>query len=213
MATEWLPNLARNGVVYDSKDPLIPTRWTWRLAAGASLKRSTDAHGGKCSLAVAGDGGSLGMSSLELTPGATYSFGVWAKGAGRVTVRLIGQAPEGGQNIAEQSAQATGDWQLVGGRVKIPGHIRVVDLQIELGRTADNKPASLVLDDAHVSCPLDFAYDADDVLSKKLTADADTVLLADFEKDDPAVKLGNKCVYVKEGRFGRRFASKSPRPP
>jgi hypothetical protein len=210
VSMETLPSLLKDGVVYDGKDPLIPTRWTWRLANGASLTRSGDAHGGKYSLAIKGDGGSLGLGSLEVVPDATYSFGVWAKGSGRVVVRLTGQAPEGGQNLGEVVGQATGQWQLIGQKVKIPGHIRVVDLAIEVGRGEGNKPADLVLDDAHISAPLDFAYDADDVLSKKLTADADTILLADFEKDDPAIKLGNKCVYVKEGRFGRALRVEKP---
>lgn len=210
VSMETLPNLLKDGVVYDGKDPLIPTRWTWRLGNGTSLTRSGDAHGGKCSLAIKGGGGSLGLGSLEVVPDATYSFGVWAKGRGRVVVRLTGQAPEGGQNLGEAVGQATGQWQLIGQKVKIPGHIRVVDLTIELGRAEGNKPADLLLDDANISAPLDFTYDADDVLGKKQTADADTILLADFEKDDPAIKLGNKCVYVKEGRFGRALRVERP---
>ena len=210
VSMETLPGLLKDGVVYDSKDPLIPTRWTWRLGNGTSLTRSGDAHGGKYSLAIKGGGGSLGLGSLEVVPDATYSFGVWAKGSGRVVVRLTGQAPEGGQNLGEVVGQATGQWQLIGQKVKIPGHIRVVDLTIEVGRGEGNKPTDLLLDDAHISAPLDFAYDADDVLSKKQIADADTILLADFEKDDPAIKLGNKCVYVKEGRFGRALRVERP---
>ena len=198
---ERVGDLLNSGGVYDDpRDPLLPVRWSWRLSGKTLLRRSVNAHGGKYSLEFRGDGASLSWSSLEVTPGATYSFGVWAKGTSEIVVRLSGQAPEGGQNLGEAAGRAGDTWQLIEKKVKIPGHLRVLDLNIEA------RNGQVLLDHAHISAPLDFAYDADAVLTRKAQADADTILFVDFDKDDPAVKLTGKCRYVSGGRFGRGVA-------
>lgn len=203
---ECLPALLKGGGSYDdARDPLIPVRWNWRMGNGTSLTRSEDRHGGNYALALKGrDEASLTLGSLEVTPGATYAFGVYTKGSGTVTVRVAGQAPEGSQSLAQSSAAATSQWTLVGGTLTVPGHIRVIDLTIDV-----RKP-DLVLDDAHIAAPLDFAYNADDVLSKKAVADADTLLLADFDKDDPAIRMEGRARLVPEGRFGRALRIEKP---
>ena len=50
-ATEALPGLLKAGGTYDdAKDPLVPRRWSWRLAGTTTLTRSAEAHGGKAAL-------------------------------------------------------------------------------------------------------------------------------------------------------------------
>lgn len=208
-ATEGLPGLLKAGGAYENaKNPLIPVRWSWRLAGTTLLARSADAHGGKAALAMTGDGGDVRWSSLEVVPGATYSVGIWAKGKGKVVVTLSGQAPEGAQVLGEAAGEVKGEWQLIEQKVKIPGHIRVIDFAASI--YPSDKTNALVVDDAHISAPLDFAYDADAVLTQKLIADADTILLADFDKDDASIKLIGKSHYINEGRFGRALRVESP---
>jgi hypothetical protein len=208
-ATEGLPGLLKAGGSFeDAKDPLVPVRWTWRLAGTTALTRSVEVHGGKAALALTGEGGDLRWSSLEVVPGATYSVGIWAKGQGQVIVNLWGQAPEGPQRLAEVKGVVKGEWQLIQQRVKIPGHVRVIDFGATL--LPSDKGSALVVDDAHIAAPLDFAYDADAVLTQRLVADADTILLADFDKDDASIKLTGKSHYVSEGRFGRALRVEAP---
>ncbi|MCY2995330.1 MAG: hypothetical protein NTY19_46825 [Planctomycetota bacterium] len=205
VAQETVENLLKHGGSYSSHDPQVPVRWTWRLDADTSMHPSADAHGGRQALALRGGGASLTMSSLEVVPAATYSYGIYAKGAGKVVVRIMGEAPEGWQTLAEATGQADKTWQLVGGQLTLPRHIRVVHFSVEVAR-----PEELVLDDAHISAPLDVAYDADAVLTKKPVTDGDTLLLADFEEDDPAIVLEGKARYVPGGRFGRALRLEKP---
>ena len=65
--------------------------------------------------------------------------------------------------------------------------------------------ANLLLDDAFIAAPLDRPYNADDVLTRKPARDENTLMLLDFEKDDPALKLEGSAQLTKPdgGRFGR----------
>ena len=76
------------------------------------------------------------MGQLEVTPGAEYSFGVWVKGSGSVTARVIGTAVEGGQKLGEVSGDAGPAWRCLSGKLKAPGHIRMVTLQLQVGSPA-----------------------------------------------------------------------------
>jgi hypothetical protein len=202
VAPEALPPLLKSGR-FDSGDPLVPTRWSMVLRGGL-VRQTNDVHGGKAALALQGDWPQLRLSHLEVVPGASYTFGVWAKGQGRVIVRLYGVAPEGDQQLGERVADISHAWQAVSAPVVIPNHIRFVSLYIEALK------ADMLLDDAHVSAELDQPYDADAVLRDKFVADADTLLLADFEKEDAAIKLEGKSRCVDGGRFGRCLRVEKP---
>lgn len=194
-ASEGLPGVLKAGGSFeDAKDSLVPVRWTWRPAGTTLLTRSAEVHGGKSALAMTGEGGDLRWTSLEVVPGATYSVGIWARSQGQVSVNLWGQATEGPQTLGEIKSVVMGDWQRIEKKVKIPGHIRVVDFGATL--LPSDKGNAVVVDDAHISASLDFVYDADAVLTQKLVADADTILLADFDKDDGAIRLIGKSHYV-----------------
>jgi hypothetical protein len=207
-APEVLSKELKSGTVYDSNDPLVPTRWQHEMSSGTSLKRSANAHGGKYALSIGeGKGGSgrLSLGRLEVIPGAEYTFGVWIKGSGEVNATLGGQAIEGDQELASVKAQASDQYTLVEGKVTIPRHIRFVTLT--LGVSAKSE---VLLDDAHISAQLDSPYDADAVLAKKYDRDGHTVMLADFEKDDPGIILETKAHVIKEGRFGRALRIDPP---
>lgn len=200
---ERLQDMLKNGPAFESDDPLIPTRWTWRMNKPMGFKRSADARGGKHSISIwspAGGGGHLSMGKLEVVPGAKYSFGVWAKGSGNVTVDIVGEAPEGTQELGKAAGKASDKWELVAGSVEIPEHIRLVWLRIWPG-----SPCEMVLDDAHISAPLDKPFDVDEALTQKYQHDEHTMLLLDFEKDDPDLKVEGKVQITKAdgGRFGR----------
>ena len=211
MAPEALERTLDSGPDFDSPDPLLPVRWEWQMRKPSTLSRSETAHGGRYAVRFTspekGPSGTLRLHSLEVVPGATYSFGVWVRGRGRVTVRVPGQAVEGAQMQGEAQGWATNEWMHVGGRFMVPGHIRMVALQIELGNNSD-----LLIDDAHISAALDQPYDADAVLRDKMADDADTLLYCDFDKDFPGLQLNGKAHITaeNEGRFGRALRVDRP---
>lgn len=202
-AKEVLPTLEKSGGQYENADPLIPTRWSWAPRGGIRMSRSNDAHGGRFAVRFDGGGSSFSMNYMEVVPGATYDFGAFVKGSGKLTVSLLGQAPEGNQSLGQAAADIKDQYQLVGKSVTIPNHIRFVQLVIE-------GQGNYVLDDAHISAELDKPYDADAVLRDKFVPDADTILLADFDKDDAGTKLEGKSRYVDGGRFGRCLRVERP---
>lgn len=122
---------------------LIPVRWNTLTA----LKRSDDAHGGKFSTLVPYNT-EMTLGNLECNPGSTYSYGIYAKGKGKVTVRVIGWAIEGPQNIAETNGEAGADWTLIGGEVKIPSHLRTFSLSV----IVINSKEQTLIDDAYIAC-------------------------------------------------------------
>ncbi len=206
LAAERRDEAVKNGPTFDDdKDPLVPTRWSWNWGMGKAnkLTRSTDAHGGRYSLAIVaqkGGGGQLSMGRLEVVPGAKYSFGVWARGAGDVAVEAIGEVPEGSLQLGAARAQAGKEWAKVGGRFEVPGNVRLVWLRINFGA-----PADLLFDDAYIAAPLDRPYAADEVLTKRYVSDADTLLMLDFDRKEPVLHLENKVKLTDAngGRFGR----------
>jgi hypothetical protein len=204
VAAERLGDMLKNGPVFDdAKDPLVPTRWQWGMGQANKLTRSTDAHSGKYSLSIVsrkGGGGQVSMGRLEVVPGAKYSFGIWAKGSGDVTVEAIGEVPEGSLQVGVASGKAGKDWAKVGGELAVPGNVRLLWLRVNFGA-----PADLLFDDAYVAAPLDRPYAADDVLTKKYDSDADTLLMLDFDQKEPVLHLENKVKLTDAngGRFGR----------
>ena len=188
---ERLADMLKNGPDFGSEDPLIPTRWIWRMNKQMAVHRANEAHTGQYAIAFkspAGGGGHLALGRLEVVPGAHYTFGVWTKGTGKLTVQLVGEAPEGEQELGKVASEAGADWRQVMGTVEIPGHIRLVWLRIWL-----QAPCDLLLDDAHIAAPMEPPFSADEVLTKKPERDAHTLLLLDFEQDDPALKLEGRA--------------------
>ena len=128
-AVEGLADILKDGPEFADKDPLIPTRWIWRMNKAVRLVRSGDAHSGQYAVSLisqANGGGYLALGKLEVVPGAKYSFGVWAKGAGDISVEVVGEAAEGLQQLGQAKGQVGKEWAKVGGAMEIPGHIRLV---------------------------------------------------------------------------------------
>jgi hypothetical protein len=47
LGRERLQDALKNGPAFDGEDPLIPTRWTWRLGRPMGFRRSEAAHAGR----------------------------------------------------------------------------------------------------------------------------------------------------------------------
>jgi hypothetical protein len=140
------------------------------------------------------------LGKVEVVPGASYSFGVWARGNGAVTVLVMGDAAEGWQELAKAAGEGADAWARVGGSLEVPGHIRLLTLRLVVGA-----PADLVLDDAQISAVLDTPFAADAVLRDKPQRDPDTVFLLDFEQDEGTLRRDATALVTGPdgGRFGR----------
>lgn len=182
---------------WGDKPILIPVRWDTSTA----FARSEDARGGKYAAATKSKSMQLTLGDLECNPGSTYSYGVWAKGKGKVTVRINGKAIEGMQHVAQASGEVDGGWTCVGGEIKIPTHLRIVQLTISV----QNQGEEFLLDDAYISCDPGFAYDPDELILKKPQRDKDTIFLADLESDKGIIFTSptNKSRIIDGGKFGR----------
>ena len=92
------------GMTFDSKDPLLPYRWFWMPHGVFEFKLSPDAHSGKYALQAGGTQGGVDMEmqNIEVVPGATYSFGGWAKGKGSGGVSIYGIAYEGRKELGRK---------------------------------------------------------------------------------------------------------------
>jgi hypothetical protein len=195
----------------DPAEPLVPVRWALQGGSKATLKRSSESHGGAHALSVALARGtpplSLSLGYLEVNPGSTYTFGVFAKGRGSITVRATGKAVEGSQELGAASGPATNQWQSVGGTFTVPRHIRLVQLHLTISGDTD-----LLVDDAHISAEVDTPFDADAVLKTQPVKDADTLLLAAFEEKDPQAQFDVKAHLTDAGggRFGRGLRLDKP---
>ncbi|MBT3374496.1 MAG: hypothetical protein HN742_36030 [Lentisphaerae bacterium] len=208
---DHLPGLSKVLPTLDEQEPLVPVRWWAQGPPTTTLKRSAEAHSGRHAVSVVRAKGAPGtymhLSYLEVNPGSTYTFGVWIKGKGSITVRPSGKALEGNQELGSVSGKATDQWQEVSGTFTAPRHIRLVQLNLAIGGETD-----LLIDDAHISAELDHPYDADAVLRDRPVRDADTVLLADFETKDPQASFDVKAHLTDEngGRFGRGLRLDKP---
>jgi len=203
LSRERLRRLADEGIRFETDDPLLPVRWTWSAGGQApEMRLVSEAHSGRRALRVrAPRGGSLAldMSLIEVVPGASYRFGVWARGAGRGAMVIYGSAFEGRQELARRNLALTPSWAEARNEVTIPGHIRTVSVELVAWGECD-----VTWDDAFFSADLPRRYDADAVLTGKPVADEHTVVLVDF--DGPAayrLEGGAKLTAAGGGRFGR----------
>ncbi len=199
-AQEWLAEYSKQAGVKDF-DPVVPIGWLPAFNPGVTYELSGNAHGGKKSLHVVvpkNAGGQIAQQAIEVAPRATYTFGLWCKGSGQCHMRIIGLAFEGGQELASKDITAGAQWSRTTQTVEIPGHIRMVRVEIGIDSGSD-----LLLDDVFFAAELDGPFDADAALAAKWQADADTLLLVDFSGHGPEVKLENGAAIVEGGPFGK----------
>ena len=190
------------GLTFDSPDPLLPLRWVWWNPNGAvDMRLSTDAHGGKHSLRFACPkaGLSMEMQIIEVVPGATYSFGGWAKGKGQGRIAIYGNAYEGRKEIAGLDLAVKPDWTEVGGKVTIPGNVRSVCFGLNVGNATE-----MLVDDLFLSADVEKPFDVDAVMTTKFKKDDHTLLLVDFDGQGQC-RLESKAMLTddKGGRFGK----------
>ena len=190
------------GMTFDSPDPVLPLRWVWWSPNGAvDMRLSSDAHGGKHSLRLACPkaGLSMEMQVIEVVPGATYSFGGWAKGKGRGRITVFGNAYEGRKEIAGADLAVKPDWTEVRGKVTIPGNVRTICFGLNVYQSE-----AVLVDDLFFSADVEKPFDVDAVMATKFKKDDHTLLLVDFDGQGQ-YRLESKATLTddKGGRFGK----------
>jgi hypothetical protein len=202
MAAYRVDRMVKEGMRFDSADPLLPLRWIWSPGGSPQLRVVSDAHTGRRAAQVttpAGAGLHLVMSMIEVVPGATYSFGAWTKGAGKGVVLLYGQAFEGPKELARKDFSATSAWAETRAQAAIPGNIRTVHIDILVFGDSD-----LILDDAFVSADFPQPHDPDAVLNVKPRADENTLAYMDFDSSaEFRLEGGAAMTPDGGGRFGK----------
>jgi hypothetical protein len=190
------------GMTFDSPDPLLPLRWVWWSPnAPVDLRISSDAHGGKNSLRYACPkaGLTMEMQIIEVVPGATYSFGGWAKGKGQGRIAIQGNAYEGRKEIGGVDLPGKTDWTEARGKVTIPGNVRSICFALGV-----NGADPMLIDDLFFSADVEKPYDVDAVMTTKFKKDEHTLLLVDFDGQGE-YRLESKATLTddKGGRFGK----------
>lgn len=182
-------------------DPVLPVGWNFAYNPGVTYEVVADAHSGKRALKVTAPknaAAQISMQAVEVAPGGTYTFGLWSKGTGQCAMQIIGMAFEGGQNLARKEITAAAQWAQATQTVLIPRHIRMVRIDVYIAAGSQ-----MVLDDIFFGAELDEPFDADAVLTTKAQADADTLMLIDFDGQGPQAKLENGAAIIDGGRFGK----------
>ena len=190
------------GLTFDSPDPLLPLRWEWWSPnAPVDMRLSSDAHGGKHSLRLACPkaGLSVEMQVIEVVPGATYSFGGWAKGKGQGRIAIQGNAYEGRKELGGVNLAVKADWTEVRGKVTIPANIRTICFGLSV---YDSE--AVLADDLFFSAEVEKPFDVDAVMTTKFKKDDHTLLLVDFDGQGE-YRLESKATLTddKGGRFGK----------
>ena len=193
----------KQGMTFDSSDPLLPLRWMWNPGGSVDMRLSSDAHGGQHALQIACPKGGLQMEMqvIEVVPGATYSFGGWAKGAGKGSgsVVIIGNAYEGRKELATVDLAIKPQWTEARKQVTIPGNIRTVTVMFAVSGCEQ-----ALVDDLFFSADVARPHDVDAVMTTKLTADEHTLLLVDFDGQGKyRLEGGAKLTDRGGGRFGK----------
>jgi len=202
LAAKRLEAMIKNGMTLDGEDPLLPMRWWWSSNGPVDMRLAPDAHSGKQALKIACPKGVLDMQMavIEVVPGATYSFGGWAKGKGVGKVAVLGNAYEGARELAKVDLAINPEWTESRGQVTIPGNIRTVTISLAVWKA---EPA--LADDLFFSADLAAPFDADAAMTAKYAKDAHTLLYVDFDGQNNAYRLqaGARITDDKGGRFGK----------
>jgi hypothetical protein len=139
------------------------------------------------------------MQVIEVVPGATYSFGGWAKGKGQGHIAVLGVAYEGRKEIAGVDLAVKPDWTEVRGKVTIPGNMHSVCFGLSVYQSE-----AVLLDDIFFSADVEKPFDVDAVMTTKFKKDDHTLLLVDFDGQG-TYRLESKATLTddKGGRFGK----------
>ena len=200
MTGKSLKDQIKRGMAFESAEPPLPLRWSWNPNGSVDMRLSSDAHSGKQSLQVACPRGGLNMdmSMIEVVPGATYTFGGWAKGKGNGRVTILGNAYEGLKELGGVDMTVGSDWAKASGKVTIPGNIRTVVV-----RLTTSSSQQVLFDDLLFSANLLKPFDVDAVMTTQLKKDEHTLLLVDFDGQGNYSLQSAKLTNDKGGRFGK----------
>ena len=192
--------LGRQGMTFESADPLLPIRWNCTPNGAVDMRLSSDAHSGKHALQVACPQGGLqmDMSMIEVVPGATYTFGGWAKGKGNGRVTIFGRAYEGLKELGAVDLAVGAQWTKAAQKVTIPGNIRAI-----VFRFAASNSQQVIVDDLVFSANFAQSFDVDAVMTRKFQKDEHTLLLVDFDGQGAYGLQSAKLTDDKGGRFGK----------
>jgi hypothetical protein len=196
----WVRPMARHSATNVVSAP-VPLRWKVTTDGAASVAPCATPHGGRQAVSVRGARGraTFTMSHLEVYPGATYRYGVWARGKGDVRIEIAGIVMEGQQTVAQAQGSAGAEWTHIGGTLTVPRHV-LDRLQVSVSAAAGTD-----IDDLHVSAPLILPFDADAVLRDKPQRDGHTLFFEDFDGASPAVLLAGDSKSAVTGPEGGRF--------
>jgi hypothetical protein len=191
---------SRRGMTFESSDPLLPLRWNWWSNGAVDMRLAADAHSGRHALQIACPKGSLelSMSLIEVVPGATYSFGGWAKGEGHGRLVVLGRAYEGLKELGAVDLPVGPEWARTRGTVAIPGNIRAVVVRFITWASPQVK-----VDDLYFSAQFDQPFDVDAVMTTKFKKDKHTLLLVDFDGQGDYRSTSARLTDESGGRFGR----------
>ena len=136
------------------------------------------------------------MQIIEVVPGATYSFGGWAKGKGSGRLAVYGNAYEGRKELGGIDLMPKGEWTEFRGKVTIPGNVRTICFGASVWRAK-----AVLLDDLFFSADVAKPFDIDTVMTAKYKKDDHTRLLVDFDGQGE-YRLECKAALT-DGRFGK----------
>ena len=138
------------------------------------------------------------MGAIEVVPGATYSFGGWAKGDGKGRIAVWGNAYEGAKELASVDLAIKPEWTESRGTIAIPGNIRTVTIRWHLERAE-----KVLVDDLFFSADFAEPFDVDKVLTTKYKKDKHTLLFVDFDGQGEYRAETAKLTDDRGGRFGK----------
>jgi hypothetical protein len=182
--------------------PALP--YGWAVVAGrdqaATISRVED--GGRKALRVQvpkDESLQLVQRYVEVVPGATYDFGLAAKGSGRVDLAVWAAEPAPDETLMMANIAAGPQWQKIAARKQVGPHRHLARYTIVIGG-----PADVMVRQAEVSVQAAAPARANPLLVKA-ARDADTLFYEDFDGPSQVVALGAAARLTDEGggRFGR----------
>lgn len=201
LGTQRVEAQKKQGLTFDSADPLLPLRWLWNPGGTVDLRVASEAHSGQYALQCTCPQGGLEMEMqvIEVVPGATYSFGGWAKGQGHGRIAILGNAYEGRKELATVDLTLQPQWTETRKQLTIPGNIRTLTVLLALGGCEQT-----LVDDVFFSTDVEHPFDVDAVMTTKFQRDEHTLLLVDFDGSGQyRLESGAKLTEGGGGRFGR----------
>jgi len=201
LSAKRLEAQTKAGLAFEGADPLLPLCWRWDPHGAVEIRLVPGARSGKQALRVVCPKSSLNLESMviEVVPGATYSFGGWARGAGNSRMAIYGNAYEGRRELAGADLALKPEWTETRQKVTIPGNIRTITVAIAVWNSAE-----AFLDDLFFSAEVAPPFDVAAALTTKFKADDHTLMLVDFDgQGEYRQEGGAKLTDENGGRFGR----------